>query len=116
MDRALGRRGSVDAVFTSWASSNANNLYRIGENSSFNQVDHPENNNKADPFLQNSALNAHPLDPQPMISEAWETLRHSLVNFRGVPVGTIAALDNSEEKLNYDQVKGYFSNFSEGVV
>lgn len=44
-------------------------------------------------------------EPHPMTAEAWETLRRSLVYFRGRPVGTIAALDNSEEKLNYDQVK-----------
>lgn len=45
------------------------------------------------------------LDPHPLIvSEAWEALRRSLVYFRGQPVGTIAALDNSDEKLNYDQV------------
>lgn len=46
------------------------------------------------------------LEPHPMIFEAWENLRRSLVSFRGQPVGTIAALDNnSDEKLNYDQVK-----------
>ncbi|XP_045820460.1 probable alkaline/neutral invertase B [Trifolium pratense] len=39
-----------------------------------------------------------------MISQAWESLRNSIVHFRGVPVGTIAALDNSDENLNYDQV------------
>lgn len=44
------------------------------------------------------------LDPSPLTSEAWEALRRSLVYFRGQPVGTIAALDNSDEKLNYDQV------------
>lgn len=44
-------------------------------------------------------------DPHPMIAEAWDDLRRSLVYFRGQPVGTIAALDNSDEKLNYDQVK-----------
>lgn len=44
-------------------------------------------------------------DPHPMIAEAWDHLRRSLVHFRGQPVGTIAALDNSDEKLNYDQVK-----------
>lgn len=44
-------------------------------------------------------------EPHPMVAEAWEALRGSLVHFRGQPVGTIAALDNSEEKLNYDQVK-----------
>lgn len=43
-------------------------------------------------------------ETHPMIAEAWEALRRSLVYFRGQPVGTIAALDNSEEKLNYDQV------------
>ncbi|XP_057451165.1 probable alkaline/neutral invertase F [Lotus japonicus] len=44
------------------------------------------------------------LDPHPIISEGWKALRKSLVTFRGQPVGTIAALDNSNEKLNYDQV------------
>lgn len=43
-------------------------------------------------------------EPHPMLAEAWEELRRSLVYFRGQPVGTIAALDNSDEKLNYDQV------------
>ncbi|XP_012480445.1 probable alkaline/neutral invertase B [Gossypium raimondii] len=43
-------------------------------------------------------------DPHPMVAEAWEALRRSLVYFRGQPVGTIAALDNTEENLNYDQV------------
>ncbi|XP_057510409.1 probable alkaline/neutral invertase B isoform X1 [Actinidia eriantha] len=40
----------------------------------------------------------------PMVADAWEALRRSLVYFRGLPVGTIAALDSSEENLNYDQV------------
>lgn len=44
------------------------------------------------------------LDPHPILTEGWEALRRSLVYFRGQPVGTIAALDNSDEKLNYDQV------------
>lgn len=44
-------------------------------------------------------------EPFPMVAEAWEALRRSLVNFRGQPVGTIAAYDHaSEEVLNYDQV------------
>ncbi|KAE8698708.1 putative alkaline/neutral invertase B [Hibiscus syriacus] len=43
-------------------------------------------------------------DAHPMVGEAWDALRRSLVYFRGQPVGTIAALDNSEENLNYDQV------------
>lgn len=44
-------------------------------------------------------------EPHPMIAEAWDCIRRSLVYFRGHPVGTIAALDNVDEKLNYDQVK-----------
>ncbi|GLT30692.1 hypothetical protein SLA2020_054830 [Shorea laevis] len=43
-------------------------------------------------------------DPNLMVAEAREALNRSLVYFRGKPVGTIAALENSEEKLNYDQV------------
>lgn len=49
------------------------------------------------------------VEPHPMISEAWEALRRSLVYFRGQPVGTIAALDHTEEALNYNQV--YFFIF-----
>lgn len=51
-------------------------------------------------------------EPHPMFAEAWETLRRSLVFFRGQPVGTIAALDNSEEELNYDQVKALYPSYS----
>ncbi|CAL9774702.1 unnamed protein product [Musa acuminata subsp. burmannicoides] len=44
-------------------------------------------------------------EPHPMVAEAWDSLRRSLVYFRGQPVGTIAANDHgSEEILNYDQV------------
>ncbi|KAG1369877.1 Alkaline/neutral invertase CINV2 [Cocos nucifera] len=44
-------------------------------------------------------------EPHPMVFEAWDNLRKSLVFFRGQPVGTIAAVDHSsEEVLNYDQV------------
>jgi len=48
-------------------------------------------------------------EPHPIVGEAWEALRRSLVYFRGQPVGTIAALDNSEEKLNYDQANTHFA-------
>ena len=44
-------------------------------------------------------------EQHPMVAEAWEALRRSLVYFRGQPVGTIAALDSTEENLNYDQVR-----------
>ncbi|CAA7027229.1 unnamed protein product [Microthlaspi erraticum] len=44
-------------------------------------------------------------EPHPMVAEAWDALRRSLVYFRGQPVGTLAAYDHaSEEVLNYDQV------------
>lgn len=47
-------------------------------------------------------------EPHPMIGEAWEALRRSMVFFRSQPVGTIAAYDHaSEEVLNYDQVRLY---------
>ncbi|XP_074567147.1 alkaline/neutral invertase CINV1-like [Curcuma longa] len=47
----------------------------------------------------------NPFEPHPIIAEAWEALRRSIVYFKGVPVGTIAAFDHaSEEVLNYDQV------------
>lgn len=43
-------------------------------------------------------------EPHPILSEAWDALRRSMVYFRGQPVGTIAAMDQSGEELNYDQV------------
>ncbi|XP_024523368.1 probable alkaline/neutral invertase B isoform X2 [Selaginella moellendorffii] len=46
----------------------------------------------------------HSFEPHPMIGEAWEHLRRSIVYFRGNPVGTIAANDSVEEVLNYNQV------------
>jgi hypothetical protein len=47
----------------------------------------------------------HSFDPHPIVGDAWEALRRSLVFFRGQPLGTIAAFDHaSEEVLNYDQV------------
>ncbi|KAL5985969.1 hypothetical protein ACLOJK_027959 [Asimina triloba] len=50
-------------------------------------------------------LSQHCFEPHPMVIEAWEALRRSLVYFRGQPVGTIAALEHTgEESLNYDQV------------
>nr|GMD53095.1 probable alkaline/neutral invertase D [Ipomoea batatas]GMD57789.1 probable alkaline/neutral invertase D [Ipomoea batatas]GMD86209.1 probable alkaline/neutral invertase D [Ipomoea batatas] len=44
-------------------------------------------------------------DPHPMVAEAWDALRRTLVHFRGHPVGKIAANDHAgEEVINYDQV------------
>ncbi|AQK52956.1 Cytosolic invertase 1-like [Zea mays] len=47
----------------------------------------------------------HSFEPHPIVGDAWEALRRSLVFFRGQPLGTVAAVDHaSEEVLNYDQV------------
>ncbi|KAF3330952.1 alkaline/neutral invertase CINV2 [Carex littledalei] len=44
-------------------------------------------------------------EPHPTVVAAWESLRKSMVYFRGQPVGTVAACDTAtEEALNYDQV------------
>lgn len=53
----------------------------------------------------NTPRSVQGFESHPMVGEAWDALRRSMVYFRGQPVGTIAAVDNSEEKLNYDQVK-----------
>ncbi|CAL9778398.1 unnamed protein product [Musa acuminata subsp. burmannicoides] len=51
------------------------------------------------------SLSRNSFEPHPMVGEAWDALRRSIVFFRGQPVGTIAAIDHaSEEVLNYDQV------------
>lgn len=47
----------------------------------------------------------HAFEPHPMIADAWERLRLSMVYFRDRPVGTIAALDPTEDSLNYNQVR-----------
>ncbi|KAJ3675201.1 hypothetical protein LUZ60_004243 [Juncus effusus] len=52
-----------------------------------------------------SSATRNSFDPHPMIGEAWEALRKTMVYYKGQPVGTIAAYDHaSEEVLNYDQV------------
>ncbi|CAK9178420.1 unnamed protein product [Ilex paraguariensis] len=52
----------------------------------------------------NTPRSSNCFEVHPMVAEAWEALRRSMVYFRGKPVGTIAALDHSGEELNYDQV------------
>ncbi|KAI4388479.1 hypothetical protein MLD38_000802 [Melastoma candidum] len=52
----------------------------------------------------NTPRSASYYESHPMVADAWEALRRSLVDFRGQAVGTIAALDHSVEELNYDQV------------
>lgn len=64
--------------------------------------DEDESVNSPAASCASSSLEPHPI---PMVADAWESLRRSLVYFRGQPVGTIAAYDHaSEEVLNYDQV------------
>lgn len=53
----------------------------------------------------NTPRSSNYFEPHPIVGEAWDALRRSLVYFHKKPVGTIAALDHSAEKLNYDQVK-----------
>ncbi|KAK1369421.1 Alkaline/neutral invertase [Heracleum sosnowskyi] len=57
--------------------------------------------NMSDPDTTSSAV-GH--ETSPMMSEAWEALKRAKLHFRGEAVGTLAAMDSSEEKLNYDQV------------
>lgn len=54
--------------------------------------------------LASTPRSSNSVEPHPLVAEAWESLRRSIVYFRGQPVGTIAALDHSTEELNYDQV------------
>lgn len=61
----------------------------------------------------NTPMSHHSFEPHPIVGEAWEALRRSLVHFRGQPVGTIAALDNSVEGLNYDQVRKLYKTMKE---
>ncbi|KAL4281726.1 hypothetical protein GQ457_03G029170 [Hibiscus cannabinus] len=52
-----------------------------------------------------ASFGGNSFNPHPIVADAWEALRRSLVYFRGQPVGTIAAYHYaSEEVLNYDQV------------
>ncbi|XAR55639.1 Beta-fructofuranosidase [Bertholletia excelsa] len=52
-----------------------------------------------------ASLSGNSYEPHPVVVQAWEALRRSIVFFRDQPVGTIAAYDHaSEEVLNYDQV------------
>lgn len=79
-------------------------FYRNSENSSrvFEPVDSIYSSGGRSGFDTPRSENG--FEPHPTVAEAWEALRRSIVYFRKQPVGTIAALDHSEEKLNYDQV------------
>ncbi|CAO2817677.1 unnamed protein product [Amaranthus hypochondriacus] len=79
-------------------------FYRNTENSSrvFEPVDSIYSSGGRSGFDTPRSENG--FETHPIVSEAWEALRRSMVYFRKDPVGTIAALDHSEEKLNYDQV------------
>lgn len=90
--------------FSPHPSSRADNFARAFDNS--DSLYSPGRRSGCNTPLSHFGYGMMASDPHPMIAEAWDDLRRSLVYFRGQPVGTIAALDNSDEKLNYDQVKG----------
>ena len=79
-------------------------FFRNADNS-FRFMDHPDGvftPGRRSGF--NTPRSPNVFETHPMVAEAWESLRRSLVFFRGQPVGRIAGLDSSEENLNYDQV------------
>lgn len=67
-------------------------------------IDQHSNNSPCRKSSMNTPRSNSYYETHPMVGDAWEALRRSLVCFRGQPVGTIAALDHSVEGLNYDQV------------
>jgi len=73
---------------------------------SFGERSFSELSNIGSPCRRSSFLGSPRLnyESHPVVSDAWETLRRSVVHFRGQPVGTLAAVDHSVEELNYDQV------------
>lgn len=81
-----------------------NNFYKMSDNSSrgFDNLD-----GVYSPGRWTGTPRSGYFEPHPIVGDAWEALRRSMVNFRGQPVGTIAALDNSSEELNYDQVDSF---------
>jgi hypothetical protein len=71
---------------------------------SFRIIDHLENLSPAGRRSGFNTPRSCGFESHPMVVDAWESLRRTLVYFRSQPVGTIAALDHSVEELNYDQV------------
>ncbi|CAK7346195.1 unnamed protein product [Dovyalis caffra] len=67
-------------------------------------IDHLENSSPAGRRSGFNTPRSSNFESHPMVGDAWESLRRTLVYFRSQPVGTIAALDHSVEELNYDQV------------
>ncbi|KAG6774723.1 hypothetical protein POTOM_022089 [Populus tomentosa] len=70
----------------------------------FRIIDHLENLSPAGRRYGFNTPRSCGFESHPMVVDAWESLRRTLVYFRSQPVGTIAALDLSVEELNYDQV------------
>ncbi|XP_042479450.1 probable alkaline/neutral invertase D [Macadamia integrifolia] len=96
----LERQRSFDETSLSELSIGLKSLNR-GSTDNFETIYSPRGRYGLD-TPTSSARNS--FEPHPMVGEAWEALRRTIVFFRDQPVGTIAALDNSEEALNYDQV------------
>ncbi|KAE8728895.1 Cytosolic invertase 1 [Hibiscus syriacus] len=51
-----------------------------------------------------SAIKLNNTENNAMMEEAWEALLKSYVYYKGLPVGTLAAMDPTAEALNYNQV------------
>ncbi|WCJ35101.1 Plant neutral invertase family protein [Euphorbia peplus] len=68
------------------------------------RINHPDQNGGRRSDFSSPFSSIYDFESHPMVGEAWDSLRRSLVFYRAQPVGTIAALDHSVEDLNYDQV------------
>ncbi|WOG84740.1 hypothetical protein DCAR_0103924 [Daucus carota subsp. sativus] len=99
----LGSRLSLDKI--SFSDLKCFSYQMSSETDSTSKLPHsdalPSSTVKSDSDTTSSA-EGH--ETSPMISEAWEALKRAKLHFRGKAIGTIAAMDSSEEKLNYDQV------------
>lgn len=96
-ERSLGE--SIGLISPRHLSRNADSFARH-----FDHLDYAFSPGRRSGFSTPRSHTSFEPQPHPIVAEAWEALRSSLVHFRGQPVGTIAALDPTEENLNYDQV------------
>ncbi|KAI8005377.1 putative alkaline/neutral invertase B [Camellia lanceoleosa] len=89
----------------SFSLSPPRHLFRSSENAASRVFDHIDSVYSPGRRSGIGSPRISSVETHPIVFEAWESLRRSLVYFRGQPVGTIAAVDHSLENLNYDQVK-----------
>ncbi|KAF5943045.1 hypothetical protein HYC85_020687 [Camellia sinensis] len=88
----------------SFSLSPPRHLFRSSENAASRVLDHIDSVYSPGRRSGIGSPRISSVETHPIVFEAWESLRRSLVYFRGQPVGTIAAVDHSLENLNYDQV------------